>query len=301
MGDKSQSTVREHYVPKVYLNGFSLDKERKKPRIYCFDSKHNFPKGEPIPIDSIAFKQYLYEFSRDKSSEHFNYIEKKLGELEGQFATYRRKLIENVALNADASYFPVSTDELEFWRKFLVIQILRSPFRIKISDCCLKRFFGEFMTDEEIHANTLAIHLPFFEKKDPTIIDFYEEYYRQVSNLYISVGVSSNKKFMTSDDPVFAIPEDTPPNQFIFICFPVTTSIILLLTKQSCTNAGNKIICQHLNDEMVVKINEKTVFNAWDAVYSQDPFTQDQSDKISEIQQSDLKKEFDKLRRTHLK
>ena len=54
---KPQPTKHQHYIPQVYLKGFSKDSST----IY----EYNFKKGEaldkPVSIESVCRENYLYE------------------------------------------------------------------------------------------------------------------------------------------------------------------------------------------------------------------------------------------------
>ena len=61
-------TKNQHYIPQVYLRGFSPEYEKgsksypnSRYTIYCYDLNVKKQKYESVPIKSICYIQYLYE------------------------------------------------------------------------------------------------------------------------------------------------------------------------------------------------------------------------------------------------
>lgn len=63
MPNIQKSTIKQHYVPQVYLRGFSQDKKR----IYRYDLTNESQKL--VPISSVCHKKYLYEFKGEFSKK----------------------------------------------------------------------------------------------------------------------------------------------------------------------------------------------------------------------------------------
>ena len=65
-------TKKQHYVPQVYLRGFSPGEEMT----YSFNLKTGIPKHKPIPIETVCYEKYLYEI-KDSNGKIIsdNYIE----------------------------------------------------------------------------------------------------------------------------------------------------------------------------------------------------------------------------------
>ena len=92
-------TRNQHYIPQVYLRGFSPDylgenRERTdeaKFRIYAYNLNKEEKVNNPIPIKSICLKKDLYEIN--DSNENIvsaNFLEKWLGVIESKFSYYRK-------------------------------------------------------------------------------------------------------------------------------------------------------------------------------------------------------------------
>ena len=55
-------TTQEHYVPQVYLRGFSQDEHH----VYEYRVRDGFQPEKAVPIDSICRGKYLYELKDEK-------------------------------------------------------------------------------------------------------------------------------------------------------------------------------------------------------------------------------------------
>ena len=123
MANKSV-TKKQHYVPQVYLRGFSTN--NKQIWSYTIDSLDN---GKYVPIESICRENYLYEVKDNEGNWLTpNWIEKILSKLEGMFAENLRRIEKKAFLteNYRTKCF-LTKDEKVFWKLFVAIQMMRSP------------------------------------------------------------------------------------------------------------------------------------------------------------------------------
>ena len=129
-------TKKQHYIPQVYLRGFSPQYKNDggekldngKYTIYAYDLKKN-ELSQAIPIKSICYEEYLYEIRNDEGkivSE--NYLENFFRVLEKKFGAYRKKLESKALLeeNYEINCF-LTQEEKSFWVTYMIIQILRLP------------------------------------------------------------------------------------------------------------------------------------------------------------------------------
>ena len=88
---EKQITEKQHYVPQVYLQGFSQD----GISVYEFNFKKDAPIPAAVPIDSVCREKLLYEV-KDEQGEiiNVNYLENVLCRYEGEFADYGRQPIK---------------------------------------------------------------------------------------------------------------------------------------------------------------------------------------------------------------
>lgn len=64
---KNQMTRRQHYIPQVYLGGFSPQYQNKgeKYTIYFYDLEKRKQSKKDVPIKSICYEKCLYEMRGD--------------------------------------------------------------------------------------------------------------------------------------------------------------------------------------------------------------------------------------------
>lgn len=96
----SNITKKQHYIPQVYLRGFSPEYERNKidlpvPKytIYCYDLSVQNQISKAIPIKSVCYEDDLYEVTNINEERILtNYLERLFSALEKRFSTYRHEL-----------------------------------------------------------------------------------------------------------------------------------------------------------------------------------------------------------------
>ncbi len=93
---KKKPTRKQHYVPQVYLKGFS----NCGNMINAYWSDNNgIIKEKCVPIESICRENYLYELKNDSNELiAINYIEKCLSVIEGEFSEYRNILLKKLLM-----------------------------------------------------------------------------------------------------------------------------------------------------------------------------------------------------------
>ena len=103
MQKKSNLTKKQHYIPQVYLRGFSpeyISSEMKKIgkekyTIYVYDMKKQLEKS--VPIKSICYENNLYEMVGEKGDVVLpNFLERCFSILEEMFGKYRASLEKKV-------------------------------------------------------------------------------------------------------------------------------------------------------------------------------------------------------------
>lgn len=88
MPNGGKPTKKQHYVPQVYLRGFSNDGNS----IYSSYLGGNPEFNKSVPISSLCVENYLYEFrSKENDLVLTNHIEKILSKYENVFLQFRKK------------------------------------------------------------------------------------------------------------------------------------------------------------------------------------------------------------------
>ena len=129
-------TKKQHYIPQVYLRGFSPEYSCKsneipssKYTIYCYDLTKEVQSYEPVPIKSVCYKNYLYEVTGNEGEIVLpNHLEKFFSAMAKMCREYRHKLERKAFIteNYKTNYF-LTQEEKSFWITYILIQILRMP------------------------------------------------------------------------------------------------------------------------------------------------------------------------------
>ncbi|NHX41520.1 MULTISPECIES: DUF4238 domain-containing protein [Haloarcula] len=77
----------QHYVPRFYLENFSINPDKDSPQVYCYHKPDR--RIFQTTTKNVAGEQYFYDTSGNQPFEDF------LAEIEGEFADAYRKIIEN--------------------------------------------------------------------------------------------------------------------------------------------------------------------------------------------------------------
>ncbi|RHQ88520.1 DUF4238 domain-containing protein [Clostridium sp. AF21-20LB] len=93
-------TKNQHYIPQVYLRGFSPEYEKgsksypnSRYTIYCYDLNVKKQKYESVPIKSICYIKYLYEVTGHSGEIVLpNYLEHFFAGIEKMFSDFRSGL-----------------------------------------------------------------------------------------------------------------------------------------------------------------------------------------------------------------
>lgn len=264
MPNVQKPTKDQHYVPQVYLKGFSQDQKR----IYRYDLRTNTQKSEPVPISSICFEKYLYEFTDNLGKKlGVNYMEKCFCEFEANFSQHLNKLKSHITHKPDDNVlFVMSPDENTFWVVFTAIQMLRSPWVLSVARECSNEFLKEQFTDEELRTISVLLCLPFikdlFDKEDTPL----KHLINSIKNLSIAIGIDKNDRIFTSDDPVYCYGEDL--NSIEKIIFPISSNLVLFFLSDIYINTLNKILIFDINNYDLNEINLSISYAAQSCILS---------------------------------
>ena len=140
MKENYNATKRQHFVPRVFLGGFSPDyvpggkrNPQEVPFIWRFSSTDG--KQKYVPVTSVCYENNLYEYT-GKQGEYVlrNHLEKVLSQLESMFFEFRTNLEKKVCLesNLSTNCF-LDNNEKDFWVHYVSQQILRDPEVIEVA------------------------------------------------------------------------------------------------------------------------------------------------------------------------
>jgi len=81
----------QHYVPRFYLEEFSIKPDMDSPQLYCYDKPDR--RVFQTAIMNVGGEQYFYDTSGDQPFEDF------LAQIEGEFADAYRKILDGENLS----------------------------------------------------------------------------------------------------------------------------------------------------------------------------------------------------------
>lgn len=77
----------QHYVPRFYLENFSINPDRNSPQLYCYNKPDR--RIFQTSVKNVGGEQYFYDTSGEQPFEDF------LAEIEGEFADAYRKILDS--------------------------------------------------------------------------------------------------------------------------------------------------------------------------------------------------------------
>lgn len=235
--NNNMATKKQHYIPQVYLRGFSPEYNKKnstqkdKYTIYCYDINSKKQNDRAIPIKSICYEKNLYEVTgSDGNIVLPNYLETWFSKMEQKFGEFRSKLERKVFIedNYKTKCF-LTNEEKIFWFTYIITQIIRLPQTLEIAENEAKKILQ--VNSQQAKNIARIFCLPFFKVIDENSIEsrLINIFFEAMKNMSIGVGVDKDKKLITSDKPVYIDSKSFPCKEFDKIIFPVSSEICLFL------------------------------------------------------------------------
>lgn len=269
---KKYPTKKQHYIPQVYLKGFSQDSST----IY----EYNYKKGEaiqvPVSIESVCRKKDLYEV-RENNGEIINpnYIEDILCEYEGLFAKYREQLLRKAHIKENYNKLILSKDEKDFWRVYTTLHIMRNPETLsRIETLFHEDFEGQFT---EIDNRNLAVAycLPFFKKLEKNEKNAFTIYLSVLLTRTIMIGFAESDNMFTSDHAMYGS-GTFKDNDYGFgrLWFPVSSNCAIIFYDPKLVGKYNNNRLIPISEDEVYEMNEGIAYIAKQMVFSKYPFSE---------------------------
>lgn len=230
---KNQMTRRQHYIPQVYLGGFSPQYQNKgeKYTIYFYDLEKRKQSKKDVPIKSICYEEYLYEMRGDAGKFVCdNHLEGFFSEIENTFHTYRDKLERKAFLeeNYNTKCF-LTKEEKIFWAAYMIVQILRLPNGLDAVEQEIKKHMTYTSDNMLAHDAARWYCLPFFSEINEEIGQIIKTLLKPMENMHIGVGVDLQGRIITSDNPVYVETSEWPCDEYNKIIFPISSQLCLFL------------------------------------------------------------------------
>lgn len=268
---KQNPTKKQHYVPQVYLRGFSSDKS--KINAYWIDNNID---ERYIPIDSICRENYLYELRNDSNDLiATNHIEKCLSALEGMFSEYRIQLLNKAYIteNYKTKCFFTSQEKV-FWKLFIAIQMLRTPKVLNEAKIFSEDFFGESLKRNSASNIVLGQLFPFFQEAKPGDVNCLFSFIEPMQNMSMALGVDFNSRIITSDNPVYAYSPDKTIQNFEKIIFPINDQLVIFLFGGELQKLYDKNRAFRMDEDDADSVIQSIAYSADNIVFSKYPISQ---------------------------
>lgn len=232
---------KQHYIPQVYLRGFSpeyLTKNEKKiiPErytIYCHDLTRKQQIEKPVPIKSVCCKDFLYEVTGYNEEIVLpNHLEKFFAVFEKKFSNYRHKLeckafIES---NYKTKCF-LTSEEKVFWVIYILIQLLRIPQVLQAAEETCLEIFGDGINEKQAKNIARMACLSFF--KEINVGDeeavLFNNLLEPMLNMSFGVGVDISGRIITADKPVYIYAKEYSCKEYEKLIFPISSRLCLFL------------------------------------------------------------------------
>lgn len=287
-------TKKQHYIPQVYLRGFSpeyIDKNNEIPlsryTIYCYDLTKEAQSYKPIPIKSVCYKNYLYEVTgTDGAIVLPNHLEKFFSVMEKKFSEFRHKLerkafiTENYATNSF-----LTQEEKLFWITYILIQILRMPQILELAEQVVSETWEKELTNKQMQNIARLFCLPFFkeitEGNKETML--FEALFDPMENMSFGIGVDVQGKIITSDKPAFVYSKVFPCIEYERIIFPISSQICLFMFGNEDKKMQRKNFLFPIDVDYREEIIKSMSVSAFEKVYSNHIFDKKERKYIKEI------------------
>lgn len=287
-------TKKQHYIPQVYLRGFSPeynDKSQEIPHskytIFCYDLTKTTQSDEPVPIKSVCYKNNLYEVTGDDGEIVLpNHLEKCFSVLEKMFSKYRHKLETKVFIteNYTTNYF-LTQEEKIFWVTYILIQTLRMPQVLELAEQVGLETWEGKLTDKQAQNIARLFCLPFFSEitigsRETMLIN---SLFEPLKGMTFGIGVDIQERIITSDKPVFVYSKVFPCKEYERIIFPISSQICLFMFDSEDKKGFRKNFLFPIDEEYREEIIKSMSASAFEKVYSNHIFDKKERRYIKEI------------------
>lgn len=279
MSNGDRLTKKQHYIPQVYLRGFSpeyvkgnKDYPTYRYTIYCHDLNSKKQLLQAVPIKSICYNEYLYEVTGHEGEIILpNYLEYFFSVIEKMFGNFRGRLERKAFIeeNYRTKCF-LANEEKIFWVMFILIQILRMPQVLKMAECVSKEIWSDNINTKQAQNIARIFCLPFFKEIEEGSKEAYifETLFGPMKNMSFGVGVDRERKIITSDKPVYVCAKSFPCDEYDEIIFPISSELCLFLFSKENKANYHKNFLFPINDEIREKILKSMTASSFGKLYS---------------------------------
>ena len=287
MSNGNKPTSNEHYIPRMYLKGFSeikYKKNKENPFIWQYDLYTMEQSTHAVPITSIGYIKDLCEL-RNSNNEIVaqNYIEDKLCLIETRADTVFKSIIQKAQ---DVDHFIdkpfLSEEEMSVLILFIAVQMLRDPESLEIM-CNASKNLSPGITN---HLAKNGVLLKFFSSESN-----YKSIVKECADLFcgmaFQIGIGPEDSIITSDRPyaIEKMENESGIKGFKSFSFPITSRIVLYLYPLEAVLPQGRNCCFRLDKDRIRDLTVNIAFSAQRWVFSRCPLTDDQIGLIKTARQ----------------
>lgn len=265
---------KDHFVPACYLKGFSenypanLDiKKRNKVKLYAYDKVED--KVFPSNINNLCNSTEFYTIKYPDGTINRT-LDDFFKETENSISQFIYDYYNHFFIEKRYNDLPFGlNNEKEFFARYLLNQIKRTPKQIEWVEQTIGHKLKPDMTTDERKAYYLEILSSAGEgilgDGFSSMIDIF------MQKNWSLLLIEDNKRFISSDHPVFLMEEKGFALDKTEICFPLNEKMAILLhkwrEKKPLILISKK---RNLNKKFVRQINFRTALNAHRFFYASD-------------------------------
>ena len=280
-------TVNEHYIPRIYLKGFSETKgqntNKEKSFVWQFNVKKILQTSVPVNINKICYEKNLYELrNEDGLFIARNTIEKAFSKIEGSFGkvieSIQKRSLDNKCENC-CSF--LSDEEKSILIIFITSLIYRDPVTLERGIDYIKDVEPN-VSYEEAKIFTLMNLLPLgldSQWDQNTIIRTAIE---NLSGMAFQIGQAPDDIIITSDRPIVQWLHNGKkfPYRPKALVFPLTSRLVLYLFPAEIVKKSEQNLFFQLSRDQINDIQYNVAVFAREWVYSRNKLSNEQLELI---------------------
>lgn len=279
MKKNNNVTKKQHYIPQVYLRGFSPEYEKgnvdyplSKYSIYCYDLTGKDQIKKAVPIKSVCYSDYLYEVTGHEGEIVLtNYLEHFFAGIEKMFSEYRHELEKKAFIesNYKTKCFLTSKEKI-FWVTYILVQILRTPQILNMAEDVSLETWKNQINSKQAKNIARMFCLPFFKELEEGSQEVYifNALFEPMKNMSFGVGVDRQARIITSDKPIYIHSEEFPCEEYGRVIFPISAELCLFLFGREDKKHYPKNFLFPIDDETREEIIKSLTASSFEKIYS---------------------------------
>lgn len=179
----------------------------------------------------------------------------------------------------------LTNDEKVFWVTYIIIQILRTPQILEITERLSIETWGENVSSKQAKNIARKFCLPFFKEIDESSNEAFiiNALFEPMKNMSFGVGIDRSKSIITSDKPIYVCAKDFPCEEYDEIIFPITSELCLFLFGNENKAKYRKNFLFPIGDEIKQEIIKSMSASSFGKLYSNHILTKMERKYIKEV------------------